>query len=158
MGVYSSNGVNKFESIEEAAEGMDLAPLEEAYIYDELSHLTDENKKAFLQSEECKAMEEKALIGRKTLVRLDKNDDLTRRTKMAAFEMAKQKGDVLWDKLALNRVKERDLISKIMKKYGSKAQRIARVGQREHLKKKMPTTFMRKSDLKNSRDNGGDDR
>ena len=77
---------------------------------------------------------------------------------MAAFEMAKQKGDVLWDKLALNRVKERDLISKIMKKYGSKAQRIARVGQREHLKKKMPTTFMRKSDLKNSRDNGGDDR
>ena len=158
MGIYSNKPLNQVETIEEAADGIDLSSLEEAYIYEELSHLTDEEKKAFLKSEECKVMVEKALIGRKTLVRVDKDDDLTRRAKMAAFEMAKQKGDPLWDKLALNRVKERDLISKIMKKYGGKAQRVARIGQREHLKKKMPSTFMRKSDLEKSRDHGGEDK
>lgn len=156
MGIFST--ASPYESIEEAADGIDLSVLEEAYIYEELSHMSDELRQEFLKSDECKAMQEKALIGRKTLIRLDKNDDLSRRRKMAAFEIAKQKGDVLWDKLTLNRVKERDLISKIMAKYGGKAERVARIGQRDHLKRKIPSTFMRKGDLTNSRDNGGADK
>ena len=53
-------------------------------------------------------------LSKKTIVRLSKKDDLSKRKKMAALNLAKQNNDPLWDKLALNRVKERELIQKIM--------------------------------------------
>ena len=53
---------------------------------------------------------------------------------MAAMQLAKDHNDPLWDKLAVNRVRERDLLSKITTKYGAKAQRVAKMGQKEYLK------------------------
>lgn len=115
----------------------------EQYIFDELSMLTDEDKKAFLESAECQAMLERGLINRKTLIRLNKNDDLSRRTKMAAFQIAKEHKDPLWTQLVKNRIRERMLIRKIAQKYASKARMAAKRGQRDYLKHAMGGKFVR---------------
>lgn len=142
MGLYGGKPV--VDPITEAAQVIEnVHELFEAYIAYELSQLTPEQFKAFTESEECEAMLEKKLIGRNTLVRLSKEDDLTRRTKMAAFQAAKDNKDPLWDKLIKNRMKERDLISQIVRKYSSKAQRAAKIGQREYLSGKLPSIALR---------------
>ena len=144
MGIFSGN----YNDIDHVTLKHPEALLE-AYIYDELSALSDSQKKAFLESEECAVMEAKKLIGRKTLIRLSKSDDLNRRTTMAAMQLAKENKDPLWDKLVKNRVKERELLGKIRQKYSNKAQRAAKIGQREHLKNTMGSKFLKKEDLDN---------
>lgn len=81
---------------------------------------------------------------KKTIVRLSKKDDLSKRKKMIALNLAKENNDPLWDKLALNRVKERELISKIMAKYGNKSQKLAVQAQKDFLKgAHLPKSFMK---------------
>lgn len=83
-------------------------------------------------------------LGKKTLVRLSKKDDITRRKKIIAINLAKENNDPLWDKLALNRVKERELISKIVAKYGNKSQKLAVQSQKEFIKRShLPSSFMK---------------
>lgn len=142
MGLYGNKPV--LDPMMEAAQEVEnVDELLEAYVAYELAMLTPEQFKAFTESEECQAMLEKRLVGRNTLVRLSKNDDLTRRTKMAAFQVAKEKNDPLWEKLVKNRIKERQLIGAIVKKYGTKAQRAAKVGQRQYLTGKLPAAALR---------------
>lgn len=89
-------------------------------------------------------------LSKKTIVRLSKKDDLTKRQKTIALNLARENNDPLWDKLALNRVKERELISKIMAKYGNKSKKLAVQAQKDFIKKShLPASFMKA---------GGDDR
>ena len=117
--------------------GEDLAnpnALLEAMIYAEASKLPQDERIAFAESEEAQLLVEKSVLNKKTLVRLSKNDDLARRVKMAAFQVAKEKKDPLWTKLVKNRVIERALIKKIVQKYSNMAVRVAKAGQRDYLK------------------------
>ena len=79
-------------------------------------------------------------MSKKTFVRLGKNDDLTRRKNMACLIIAREKKDPLFNKLALNRIKERQLRQQIFKKYGNLADKIAKKSQQKHIKdmRKMP--------------------
>lgn len=140
MGIYSYNNRGTgLDPIAEAGVVLDNPEeLLESFIAYELSKLDDDQFKSFTESEECQAMLERKMITRKTLVRLSKNDDLARRKKMAAYQLAKEKDDPLWHKLVAIRVKERALIQKIVDKYGSKAERAAKMGQKEFLHKKLP--------------------
>jgi len=140
MGIYS--GINNGNAIQ--GELKNPGELLESYIFDELCHLTDERKQEFVNSEEAAAMVEAGIISRKTLVRLSKADDLSRRMKMASFQLAKDNDDMLWNQLVKNRIKERELIDKITTKYGSKAGKAAKIGQKKYLSKKMPIAFLRK--------------
>ena len=142
MGIYSSN----YNESAQDFEIQDMDALGEAFIYDDLSKLSDADKKAFLESEDCALLEAKKLIGRKTLVRLSKNDDITRRTTMAAMQLAKERKDPLWEKLVKNRIKERQLLAAIRKKYGAKGQRVARQGQKAYLKG-ANSKFLTKNDI-----------
>ena len=92
------------------------------------------------QPETANALLEARKMSKRTLVRLGKNDDLTRRINMGCLILAREKKDPLFNKLALNRVKERDLRKKIFKKYHNQAKRIALISQRKHIKdmKKLP--------------------
>lgn len=116
----------------------------ESFIYDEISRLSDEKRQEFVNSEAAQAMVEAGLIGKKTLVRLSKNDDLERRMGMAALQLAKDSNDILFDQLTKVRMKERELLDKINKKYEVKAAKAAKAGQKEYLKGKIPVGFMRK--------------
>lgn len=138
MGIFSPNSVVMENELKDTNE------LLEAYIYDELSRLSDEKREEFVQSEYAQSMLESGLISRKTLVRLSKNDDLERRIGMAAIQLSKEHDDVLYDQLVKVRIKERELLEKINNKYANKATRVAKIGQRDYLKNKMPVAFIRK--------------
>lgn len=116
----------------------------ESYIYDEISKLPQETIQEFCNSEQAEAMLEAGMISKKTLVRLSKLDDLERRTGMAALQIAKDKGDVLFDQLTKVRIKEKEILEKINRKYELQATKAAKIGQKDYLKNKIPVGFMRK--------------
>ena len=72
---------------------------------------------------------------------MNKNDDFTRRAHLASLILARNAKDPLFNKLALNRVKERQLRAAIFKKYETKARAVAKKSQAQHIKtmKKMPS-------------------
>ena len=72
---------------------------------------------------------------------LSKRDDQSRRNKIIAMNMAKEAKDPLWEKLKKNRVIERQLLGKIMQKYGRKAQKTAKAQQKDWIKNRMPANF-----------------
>ena len=101
----------------------------------------EEALKTFSESAEVAAMLEARKMSKRTFVRLGKNDDLTRRTHLAALILAKENKDSLFKALALNRVKERKLRNAIFTKYANKAKLVAMRSQKQHIKamKKMPS-------------------
>lgn len=112
----------------------DPKELDRVYLFDELSRMSDAEKEEFPKTEKCARLMEAGLISKKTLVRLSKTDDLSRRRKMAAFQIAKERKDPLWNQLVKNRIKERQLIRAIMAKYATGAEKAARIGQKSYLK------------------------
>ena len=100
----------------------------------------EEAQKSFIESAEVQALVEARKMSKKTFVRLNKNDDFTRRAHLASLILARNANDPLFKKLALNRVKERQLRNAIFKKYESRAKMVARKSQVQHIKnmKKMP--------------------
>lgn len=138
MGIFSS-GNDRIEG-----ELKNVGELLEAYIYDEVSRLSDEKRREFVNSEEAKVMVEAGLIGKKTLVRLSKDDDLERRIQMASLQIAKDSDDLLYSKLLKVRMQERELLTKINNKYENKATKAAKIGQKDYLKNKIPVGFIRK--------------
>lgn len=112
----------------------DTSVLEEVMIADEVSHLSDEKIREFCEPGGVgEYLCEKGKISKKTLVRLNKKDDLTRRTKMGALLLAKEKNDPLYAKLVKNRAQKKELVSKIMAKYGNKGARVAKQAQNDFL-------------------------
>jgi len=89
---------------------------------------------AFLESEECEAMQDMAILERSSVVKISKSSDLERRTKQAAIQLAKQKGT----KSYANYKKYMDLANKakveIYKKNRSEAGKIAKVAQNKYSK------------------------
>ena len=122
----------------------------EMMIVDEVSQLPDEKIQEFCQPGGVgEVLVSEGKLKNKTLVRLSKKDDLSRRTKMMALQVAKEKNDPLWTKLAKNRIKERELIAAITNKYGTKATTLAKKAQNEYLhggadkKPVLPKSFMK---------------
>lgn len=115
-------------------EGVNMENLVEKFLYDDISRGSEEQIKEFCESAEAKALLEKGVFKKPTLMRLGKADDLKRRQKLTAFELAKQANDPLWTKLVKNRKQEKMLIGKIMKKYGNKAEKVAKVAQKDYIK------------------------
>lgn len=100
----------------------------------------EEAQKSFMESAEVQTLVEARKMSKKTFVRLNKNDDFTRRAHLASLILARNAKDPLFSKLALNRVNERKLRNAIFKKYETKAKSIAKKSQAQHVKnmKKMP--------------------
>lgn len=115
-------------------EEFDMDSFNEACVYMELAKLPDEERKAIVESEEAAILEAKGKISRKTIVRLNRADDMERRTTAAAYQMAKDKNDPLWTKLVKALDMKKKYKSAIVKKYGTKAQRVAKQSQKDYLK------------------------
>lgn len=154
MGIYSSKNIDDVN----VTEGLDLDCSEEelveatieAMIADDLAKMTKAQLEMFLNSEELKALDEESSslvgnIGKKTIVRLDKNDDMERRIGMAALNIAKENRDPLWIQLAKNRQKEKKLLNQINKKYEMKATKVAKKAQKSYMKThRLAIGFLRK--------------
>lgn len=139
MGLFTGN-IQETAVISEQG----MQQLEETYLYEYiLKNYSETEIKQFCESKEAEALVEAGKMSKKTIVRLSKNDDLARRKKMAAYQLAKDNNDSLWNQLVKNRIKERELIEKIELKYNNKAEQLAKLGQKDYLKGHNPLAFMR---------------
>ncbi len=123
------------EILSEVTEGVNIDTIVEHFLYDDISRGSEEQIKEFCESTTAKALLEKGVFKKPTLVRLGQADDLKRRKKLTAFELAKQAKDPLWTQLVKNRKKEKELIGKIMNKYGHKAEQVSKIAQKEYIKR-----------------------
>lgn len=147
MGFYKIKG-SDLSAVDEAAilesEGINVDEYLQECVYIEFSQLPDDKLKQFLESSECREMQEAGIIGKKTMVRLSKADDLTRRVKMAAIQIGKDKEDrlfKLWDK---GTQMAKDAEEQLLQKYNMMATKLARVGQKDYLKShKMASVYSR---------------
>jgi hypothetical protein len=134
--------IEETSALNEESGVADQNALMEKIFEQEVAMMTEDQRTEYLGSDEVKALEEAGVIGKKTIVRLSKMDDLTRRVKIAAFQKAKEDGDANWEALRKNRIKERDLIGKIMNKYATRVKKDAVVAQKSLLKL-TPNAFTR---------------
>ena len=134
MPIFFSNSSYDNENTSYFDEGFDIDAYNETCLFMELMALPEEQRKAIAESEEAAILEAKGKISRKTIVRLNKQDDLDRRTSAAAYQMAKDANDPLWGKLMLHMSKKNEFKKKILKKYAPKATRVAKKSQKDFLK------------------------
>lgn len=132
-------------------EEFDMEAYTETCLFMELLGLPEEQRKSIAESEEAAVLEAKGLIGRKTLIRLNKQDDLGRRTSAAAYQMAKDNNDPLWTKLVFHMGKKNEFKQKILKKYSAKAGRVAKKSQKDFLKHPA-AKLLTKKDLADTRE------
>lgn len=128
--------------IDETSGVQDEAALMESIFESAVASMPEEDRLAYLQTDEVKAALEAGVIGKRTVVRLSKMDDLSRRIKLAALQKAKEENAAEWKQLRLNRVKERMLLNKIMARFGTRVRTSAQKSQRALLKV-TPNAFTR---------------
>ena len=124
-------GAQQTVSIEEAAKSNTIL---EMMIVDDVMRGTSEQIKQFCESEEAKILVEKAVLKKPTMMRLSKQDDEKRRIKLIAYQLAKEAKDPEWEKLKMYTAKRKECISKIMRKYGNKAEKMAKIAQKNYIK------------------------
>lgn len=128
MSIYGTDALNS------TTNDVNMNAVVEDFLYDDISRGTDEQIKEFCESDAAKVLEAANVLRKPTLMRLGKSDDLKRRQKLTALELARQANDPIWKKLAANRKKEKQYINQIMKKYGNKANKVAKVAQKDYVK------------------------
>lgn len=112
----------------------DANALIESFIYDTITSMGEEVTKQFLASQECKALEEAGVLGKKTIVRMTKVDDLTRRIKLAVMQKAREDRDPNYLMLKKVIAKKKDLSNKLMAKYRNRVKNDAIKSQRALIK------------------------
>lgn len=126
---------------------VDHEALTETYLVDLISQMSDEQRKVYYESDEFQNLLEAGVAGRRSIVRMNKQDDLTRRVNLAAIQMAKEKGDPDWESLRKNRVNERRLLDKIYSKYANRVRRDA-IQSQKNLIKLSPRAFSMVHDVR----------
>ena len=130
MNLYGAN--DGHDSIEKIAESKEIF---EMLLADDLMHGTSEQIQEFCESADAQVLVEKAVLNKPTLIRLSKMDDEKRRVKIIAYQLAKDANDPEWTKMKKYTALRKQSIRKIMRKFGKKAQRIAKISQKEYIKK-----------------------
>lgn len=105
----------------------------EMFIVDDLLRGTSDQIKQFCESEEAKILQEKSVLKKPTMMRLSKADDEKRRVKLMAYQLAKEANDPEWTKLKNFTEKRKASINKIMAKYGPKAEKMAKIAQKNYI-------------------------
>ena len=98
----------------------------EMLIVDDTLRGTKEQIREFCESDLCKVLQERQVLKKPTLMRLSKADEEKRRIKLIAYELARDAKDPEYVKLLKYSKLRRESIAKIMKKYGPRAEKIAK--------------------------------
>lgn len=124
-------GTTQMVSMEQAANSD--AVLEMFYV-DDILRMNSDKIHEFCESEEAKILQEKAVLKKPTMMRLSKQDDEKRRIKLMAYQLAKEDNDPNWIKLKKHTAQRKEDIAKIMAKYGSRAEKMAKIAQKNYIK------------------------
>lgn len=116
------------------APSIPMSQIVESFLYDDLSRCTTEQIQEFCVSEKADMLLEKGVFKKPTLMRLGKEDDQKRRIKLIVYQLAEAAGDADWKKLKKNRIEDKKIIKKLMKRYGSRAKKMAIDAQKDYIK------------------------
>jgi hypothetical protein len=126
-------GTTQITSIDEMANSEALLEL---YLVDDILNASSSDLQKFTESEEYKVLVEKGALDKKFIDRATvRKMDLHRRIKLSAYQMAKDTKDPNWDKLLKYAALKKSYAKKILSKFGKKAERIARISQKNYIKK-----------------------
>lgn len=96
--------------------------------------LEESDKEELIDSGELDEMEEEGQVSESAVVRLDRDSRIRQLTKLTVFKMAREKSDPKMKKLLNIWRVERKLENDLLKKYGSKAKRVAQKEVRTNYK------------------------
>lgn len=113
---------------------VDQDALLENMLIDQMNRMTDEEFKAYTESADFQNLVEAGVLGRRSVVKMTRKDDLNRRIHLASIQMAREQGDADWEALRKNRVNERRLLKKIYTKYSNRVRRDAMQSQKRLIK------------------------
>jgi hypothetical protein len=122
---------------EEEGEPLDTESLVEAFMIDEIGRMSDEQRKAYIESTEFHNLCEAGVIseaGMKNIFRLNRESDLNRRVSVAAIEKARANGDVLYNQLEKAMKMRHAALDKIYTKYARQVKKSAMDAQKKMLK------------------------
>ena len=128
MGLYGANPLKTLESQAKSGSVMEM------FLVDDILRMPSKNIHTFCESEEAKVLVEKAVLKKPTMMRLSKVDDEKRRVKLIAYKLAKEAGSPHYKKLKIYTAKRKEEINAIMKQYGPKAEKMAKIAQKEYIK------------------------
>lgn len=126
--LYNSANVITLESVANSNSFMEML------LVDDILRGSDEQRKSFCESAEAQVLVEKAVLKKPTLIRLGKEADNARRVKLAVYTLAKEANDPEYTKLLKFTKARKICIAKLVKKYGTKAQKIANISQKKYIK------------------------
>ena len=113
---------------------VDQDALLENMLIDQMNRMTDEEFQAYTESADFQNLVEAGVLGRRSVVKMTRKDDLNRRIHLASIQMAREQGDADWGALRKNRVNERRLLKKIYTKYSNRVRRDAMQSQKRLIK------------------------
>ena len=113
---------------------VDQDALLENMLIDQMNRMTDEEFQAYTESADFQNLVEAGVLGRRSVVKMTRKDDLNRRIHLASIQMAREQGDADWEALRKNRVNERRLLKKIYTKYPNRVRRDAMQSQKRLIK------------------------
>ena len=122
---FEDDGVNGVHDADAMLENMIML---------EASRMDDEQRKAYMESDEFQNLVEAGVVGKRSVVRLNRNDDMNRRIHLLCLQKGKEEGDADWEALRKNRIRERQLLDKLYRKYANRVRRDAVVSQRRIMK------------------------
>ena len=114
------NGQTEIPVEEGSQDIQDYDMLLENLIYDMAATMSDDERKYFMESDTFQNVVNEGGISKRTVVRMNKLDDLTRRIAVAAFQMAKQDNDPNYKALKKLIAKKQAIKAKILKKYATR--------------------------------------
>ena len=125
------------ESFDQEIDGsgiIDQDALMENMLVDEMNRMSDAEFEAYTESSEFNNLVEAGILGRRSLVKMNRKDDLRRRIHLASIQMAREQGDADWEALRKSRINERRLLKKIYTKYQNRVRRNAMQSQKRLIK------------------------
>ena len=125
------------ESFDQEIDGsgiIDQDALMENMLVDEMNRMSDAEFEVYTESSEFNNLVEAGVLGRRSLVKMNRKDDLRRRIHLASIQMAREQGDADWEALRKNRINERRLLKKIYTKYQNRVRRNAMQSQKRLIK------------------------
>ena len=126
-------GTSHIASIEEAAKDQELLEL---FLIDDVLRGTNEQIANFCESQEAAILVEQGVLKKNALVRMNTlESDFNRRVKLTSYQLAKAAKSPDFDKLFKYSRLKKEYATKILNKYGAKAARIAKIAQKEYIKK-----------------------
>lgn len=134
MSLYGHTMIKESAANNDELAGIDLKPYVELMAYDDISHASDTDIKAFIQSEAATVLQEKQVLNKGTMMRLSKADDEKRRIILVCYQLAKEDGNADYKKMIEYRNKWKMHRKKVLEKYSAKAKKVAVAAQREYIK------------------------